>query len=90
VKGATGQPYSVERVQDVTGSKKYTAAAFAQLVEGLGKKLTASSQTAEAYEMQVWAAKYAPGKQEGKQSKRAKSEDESTASQAGRKKQRKS
>lgn len=45
-------------LQDVNGEKEYTAAAFAQLVQKLKKKLDDGS-TAEAYEQKVWAAKHA-------------------------------
>jgi hypothetical protein len=50
-------------VQDMIGSKAYTAKAFSQLTEAAKKKIEGDNtfKTVEEYEMSVWANKHNPG-----------------------------
>ena len=74
-------------LQDVIGEKKYTAAAFAQLVEKLKKKLNDGTETAESYEKEIWSAVH--GTSQGtKPAKREKNSDSGTAAKVANKRQR--
>lgn len=76
-----------EVLQDVIGAKKYTAPAFAQLVEQLKKKLSGGTQTAEEYEKQTWLAAHGASPST-RPAKREKDEDGAVAGKVGNKRQK--